>query len=83
MSNAIASTISSSVTLRASLRINAPTITLTGVLGLDAFLLYRTEKMFSSIAGKTLSAKVFVHDFSNIRFSRSVRLKVLSKREIC
>ena len=36
---------------------SAPTITLTGVFGLDALSLYKTEKRFSSMAGNISSAK--------------------------
>lgn len=43
---------------------SAPTITFTGVFGLDALSLYNTEKRFSSIAGNILSAKIFAQDFS-------------------
>ncbi len=34
---------------------SAPTITLTGVFGLDALSLYKTEKRFSSMAGNIFS----------------------------
>ena len=42
---------------------SAPTITLTGVFGLDALSLYKTEKCFSSIAGNISSAKTLAQDF--------------------
>ena len=43
---------------------SAPTITLTGVFGLDALSLYKTEKTLSSMAGNISSAKTFAQDFS-------------------
>ena len=49
---------------------SAPTITFTGVFGLDALSLYNTEKRFSSIAGNILSAKIFAQDFSSGFFLR-------------
>ena len=42
---------------------SAPTITLTGVFGLDALSLYKTEKRFSSMAGNISSAKTFARIF--------------------
>ena len=38
--------------------ISAPMMTLTGVFGLDAFSLYKTEKRFSSISGMISSENV-------------------------
>lgn len=46
--------------------ISAPMITLTGVLGLDALSLYRTEKRPSSIAGKISSAKILPKIFPEL-----------------
>ena len=43
---------------------SALTITLTGVFGLDALSLYKTEKRFSSMAGNISSAKTFAQDNS-------------------
>ena len=46
-------------------------------------LAIKNGKIFSSIAGKTLSANVFAHDFSRTLCSLSVRLKVLSANDNC
>ena len=54
---------------------SAPTITLTGVFGLDALLLYKTEKRFSSMAGNISSAKTFAQDFSSVFCSLAVNLE--------
>jgi len=45
------------------LMIRAPTITFTGVFGLDSCSLYNTENRFSSIAGKSSSAKILAQGF--------------------
>lgn len=58
-----------------SLIMSAPTITLTGVFGLEAWPLYNTANLFSSIAGKSSSAKSFAHNFSRAFCSLAVRLK--------
>ena len=63
--------------------IRAPTITLTGVFGLDALSLYKTEKRFSSMAGNISSAKTFAQDFSNAFCSLAVNPEKLSVNDIC
>ena len=52
---------------------SAPTITFTGVFGLDALLLYKTQKRFSSMAGNISSAKTFAQDFSGVFCSLAVK----------
>ena len=62
---------------------SAPTITFTGVFGLDALLLYKTEKRFSSMAGNISSAKTFAQDFSSAFCSLAVKPEKLSVNDIC
>jgi hypothetical protein len=62
---------------------SAPTITFTGVFGLDALSLYRTEKRFSSMAGNISSAKIFAQDFSNAFCSLAVNPEKLSVNDNC
>ena len=62
---------------------SAPTITLTGVFGLDALSLYKTEKRFSSTAGNISSANTFAHDFSSAFCSLAVNPEKLSVNDIC
>ena len=63
--------------------ISAPIITFTGVLGLDALSLYKTEKRVSSMAGKISSAKILAQDLSKAFFSRSVKFIRLSFNDNC
>ena len=62
---------------------SALTITLTGVFGLDALSLNKTEKRFSSMAGNISSAKTFAQDFSNAFCSLAVNPEKLSVNDIC
>jgi hypothetical protein len=62
---------------------STPTVTFTGVFGLDALSLYNTEKRFSSIAGNILSAKIFAQDFSCAFCSLAVNPEKLSVNDIC
>ena len=62
---------------------SALTITLTGVFGLDALSLYKTEKRFSSMAGNISSAKTFAQDISYPFCSLAVNPEKLSVNDIC
>mgnify|MGYP004641389603 CR=1 FL=1 len=61
---------------------SAPTITLTGVFGLDALSLYNTEKRFSSMTGNISSAKTFAQEFYSAFCSLAVNLEKLSVNDI-
>lgn len=60
-----------------------PAHTLTGVFGRDALSLYRQANRLSSILENIFSANGLAHDFSSMRFSRSVRPNKASFNVIC